>query len=105
MPSDPTFPNVVLLDLSQNPSSIASTRVRMLNRSTGDLVYMRTDKDKLAVYDLANLSNGYSIGQVIEGSVNGAIIGQGTYTVTSGGGTIALITQAVDDQKVSIQIG
>lgn len=59
-----------------------NTDVIAYNRTTGEKITAKASSNK-AVFDMANFSDGWSTGDVIEFRVNGAYFGSATATLTA----------------------
>jgi len=86
--SDPNFPKVIKVTFS---GSATNDPVTITNNTTGERVYtdhagnlLRLEsKTKTIVYDLRNLSSGWSVGDIITVSVGGTKAGSSTITLTA----------------------
>lgn len=83
-----------LLGVSLDSNGVVTSIIVAKNMSTGDRQAVSTNAQKVAVFDAANFTNGYTTGDVIAFQNCGASIGGTTITINndSGGFQEATIT-------------
>ena len=84
--ADPTNKIPHLLGILLDASGIAKTNVVAINRTTGNKLVRSTDANKRVIFDLSQMTDGYSASDVIEFNNAGASVGQTTITVNSATG-------------------
>lgn len=93
--SSTTFPKPIKINIA---SGLKGQPLTIYNRTNKDKVHITLPQALNALYDLKNLTNGYTAGDVIEFTVTGEVCGSATLT-TAGTApqTVSVSTSTVND--------